>query len=129
MTGAQATRVVFDGTDEDVSATGVEFVHGGKTYVVKAEREVILSAGKYLWLTLMLSAYSRSIKARTKHLSFLNFQVITAQWRLHKVSSFEFILGIGKKEILTKYGIPTIINLPVGENLRKWFLLCPSMLL
>jgi len=49
---AQATRVVFDGA----RAVGVEYVKEGRRAVVRAEREVILSAGAYgsPWL-LMLS--------------------------------------------------------------------------
>jgi choline dehydrogenase len=41
MTGAQATRVLFDGR----RASGVELLHGGARQVVRAHREVILSAG------------------------------------------------------------------------------------
>jgi choline dehydrogenase-like flavoprotein len=40
-TGAHVTRVLFDGT----KATGVEYVQGGTTHRVAAEREVILSGG------------------------------------------------------------------------------------
>jgi choline dehydrogenase len=41
LTGAQATRVLFDGK----RASGVEFLHGGSLQVAKAHKEVILSAG------------------------------------------------------------------------------------
>jgi choline dehydrogenase-like flavoprotein len=41
LTEAQATKILL----EDKNATGVEFVHEGKTYQVKASREVVLSSG------------------------------------------------------------------------------------
>ena len=41
LTEAQATKIKLDGT----TATGVDFVHGGKTYSVNASKEVVLSAG------------------------------------------------------------------------------------
>lgn len=41
LTEAQATRILLRGDE----ATGVEFLHGGKTYRVEASREVILSTG------------------------------------------------------------------------------------
>jgi choline dehydrogenase len=41
MTGAQATRVLFEGK----RASGVELLRGGSRQVVKAHKEVILSAG------------------------------------------------------------------------------------
>ncbi|KAF9468262.1 alcohol oxidase [Collybia nuda] len=83
LTGAQVTKVVLEGTGENIMATGVEYICGGKSYVVRAEQEVILSSG-----------------------SFQTPQILE-------------LSGIGKKEILEKYDIPIIIDLPVGENLRK----------
>lgn len=41
LTGAHVTRLVYDGTH----VSGVEYVQGGKTHVVHAAGEVILSAG------------------------------------------------------------------------------------
>ena len=41
LTEAQATKIVLDGT----TATGVEFVHGGRSLKVNAKQEVILSTG------------------------------------------------------------------------------------
>lgn len=41
LTEGQATKIKLDGT----TATGVEFVQGGKTYSVNATKEVVLSAG------------------------------------------------------------------------------------
>lgn len=47
ITGTHATRVMFDDQDSDDQrrASGVEYRHEGKTEVVEATREVILSAG------------------------------------------------------------------------------------
>jgi choline dehydrogenase len=52
LSGAQATRIVFEGA----RAVGVEYVQNGRRGELRAEREVILSAGAYgsPWL-LMLS--------------------------------------------------------------------------
>src|SRR4051794_4326741 len=41
LTEAQATKIVLEGT----TATGVEFVHGGRSFKVDVKREVVLSAG------------------------------------------------------------------------------------
>jgi choline dehydrogenase-like flavoprotein len=41
LTEAQATKIVLDGT----TATGVEFVHGGRNFKVNAKQEVVLSTG------------------------------------------------------------------------------------
>ena len=47
LTEAFVSRVLFSDTQsgDGLTATGVEFTHGGKTYTVKAKKEVILSAG------------------------------------------------------------------------------------
>jgi choline dehydrogenase-like flavoprotein len=42
LTGAQATKVVFD---QNKTATGVQFVSGGVTFTARARKEVIISAG------------------------------------------------------------------------------------
>ncbi|CUA69183.1 Oxygen-dependent choline dehydrogenase [Rhizoctonia solani] len=51
LTGAQATKVNFrnasDSKTEDLIATGASFVHKSQTYTVKANKEVILSAGTF----------------------------------------------------------------------------------
>lgn len=41
LTESQATKIILDGT----TATGAEFVHGGKSYQVNAKQEVVLSTG------------------------------------------------------------------------------------
>ncbi|KAJ6501837.1 GMC oxidoreductase [Mycena vulgaris] len=47
LTEATVARVVFDDAinGQSLTATGVEFVHGGRTFHVNVNREVILSAG------------------------------------------------------------------------------------
>ncbi|KAA1467686.1 alcohol oxidase [Dentipellis sp. KUC8613] len=48
LTGAQVTRVLLEpGTDELVTATGIEFVKDGFEHIGRASREVILSAGSF----------------------------------------------------------------------------------
>lgn len=45
LVGAHVNRVVTTKSkDDEVRATGVEFTHGGKQYIVHAQKEVILSA-------------------------------------------------------------------------------------
>jgi choline dehydrogenase-like flavoprotein len=48
LVGAYATKILFSNDTEDVVATGVEIDVGGVEYVVKANKEVVLSAGKYM---------------------------------------------------------------------------------
>ncbi|KAF9040114.1 GMC oxidoreductase [Panaeolus papilionaceus] len=46
VTDAYVSRVLFeDAIGQDLEASGVEFTHGDKSYVVKARKEVIVSAG------------------------------------------------------------------------------------
>lgn len=47
LTEAHAARVLFadETVGNDLVATGVDFIHDGKTYTVHAKKEVILSAG------------------------------------------------------------------------------------
>ncbi|CUA69310.1 hypothetical protein RSOLAG22IIIB_08434 [Rhizoctonia solani] len=51
LTGAQATKINFQNASnsktEDLVATGVSFVHKSQTYIVRANKEVILSAGTF----------------------------------------------------------------------------------
>lgn len=44
---AYVSRILFADAkgDESITATGVEFVHGGKTHTVNVGKEVVLSAG------------------------------------------------------------------------------------
>ncbi|EKM50915.1 uncharacterized protein PHACADRAFT_212832 [Phanerochaete carnosa HHB-10118-sp] len=42
---AQATKILFSETDSGLTATGVQFISGNKTYIANATCEVILSAG------------------------------------------------------------------------------------
>lgn len=47
LTEAFVSRILFADSEanKEVTATGVEFTHAGKTYTVKANKEVVLSAG------------------------------------------------------------------------------------
>lgn len=45
LTESQATKILLNGKGADAEATGVEFVHGGKTYQAHASCEVVLSSG------------------------------------------------------------------------------------
>ncbi|SAM80724.1 related to Glucose dehydrogenase [acceptor] precursor [Ustilago bromivora] len=47
ITGAHASKIVFDSNsaDGDLVATGVEFIVDGKTYTVKAKKEIVVSGG------------------------------------------------------------------------------------
>ena len=47
ITGAQATKINFEGEKEPLRASGVDFVVGGKSYTAHAKREIILSAGTF----------------------------------------------------------------------------------
>ncbi|KAI0709492.1 GMC oxidoreductase [Earliella scabrosa] len=83
LTNAHVARIVFRPGSSPLVATGVEFIHGDKTYVVQVKKEVIVSAG-----------------------AFQTPQILE-------------LSGIGNKDILSKYGIETLVDLPgVGENLQ-----------
>lgn len=45
LLSAYATKVAFSDAEGDLTATGVEFIHGGKSYLVRADKEVILCLG------------------------------------------------------------------------------------
>lgn len=47
LTEATVSRALFAESKigQDITATGIEFIHGGKTYEVNAGKEVIISAG------------------------------------------------------------------------------------
>ncbi|RKJ95102.1 GMC family oxidoreductase [Alicycliphilus denitrificans] len=45
LTGAHVLRVLFEGQNKDMQATGVEVLHGGQRRQIAAAREVVLSAG------------------------------------------------------------------------------------
>lgn len=93
-------------TSNSVTATGVEFIHGGKTLTASASREVILSAGK---------PYFRSF-AGMGCSSFPYFQR-TGSFKSPQLLE---ISGIGNPSIIEPLGIETVIGLPsVGENLRE----------
>jgi choline dehydrogenase-like flavoprotein len=118
LTAAQATKVVLEATDTGVLATGVEFVYEKNRYVAKATREVILSAGGYqssLLLDYSLFFVAEGSIQTPQLLELSGRRIALGSSCLH----FDLVLGIGKEEILKRYNIPTIIHLPIGENLRQ----------
>lgn len=48
MLNSTATRILLSGEGEEKRATGVEFVYDGKTYIVKARKEIIVAAGIFV---------------------------------------------------------------------------------
>ena len=82
LTGALVTRLLLDGT----SVRGLEVDIGGVARELRAEREVILSAGAY----------------NTPQILMLS--------------------GIGIPDDLAPFGIPPVVDLPVGENLQDHIL-------
>ncbi|PBK78481.1 alcohol oxidase, partial [Armillaria solidipes] len=92
LTGASATKVIFDSVDLREGkrrATGVEFIKDGSRLWAAVKKDVILSAGT--------PPNSRSLQSP----------------KLLELS------GIGNTTILEKHGIETLVELPgVGENLQ-----------
>ena len=102
-------------------AEGVEFVNAGKQCFVSAKREVILCAGKGRALQSMFQKGRLSI-------TLLRCLPISDDTRAFwYVRHFSVLVihanassGIGRKEVLSRYGIETLNDLPgVGENLRE----------
>ena len=48
LVGAHATKVLFSEANGDLTATAIEFDVDGLKHVVKATKEVVLSAGKFV---------------------------------------------------------------------------------
>jgi choline dehydrogenase-like flavoprotein len=105
LTRSTATKIIFKKeNDGDVTATGVEFVYGGTflpPVTIKAKK-VILSAGESCYLPLQSLSNRRG-----NRLGAYNTP------RLLELS------GIGNPQIISKFGISTVVDLPgVGENLQ-----------
>ncbi|HEU5159125.1 MAG TPA: GMC family oxidoreductase N-terminal domain-containing protein [Streptosporangiaceae bacterium] len=82
LTGALVHHLVLDGT----AVRGLALDVGGELREIRAEREVILSAGSY----------------NTPQILMLS--------------------GIGRPDDLAPFGIPSVVDLPVGENLQDHIL-------
>lgn len=93
-------KVIFEEQAGLQRAVGVEFVKDGSLdSIMGIEKDCIVAAGIYLAILLA------SFNSRTKG-SFQTPQILE-------------LSGIGRQDVLNKFGIETIINLPgVGENLR-----------
>jgi choline dehydrogenase-like flavoprotein len=97
LVGAQATKLLFAEVGGDLIVTAVEFVVDGVKHIVKATKEVVLSAGRFSNINSML----------------LLFEYFTGTYKTPQLLELS---GIGKNSILSKYGIQTRVDLPVGEN-------------
>ncbi|KAJ7145703.1 GMC oxidoreductase [Mycena epipterygia] len=95
LTDATVTRIVFNDPipGQNLTATGVEFVHSAHTCHVNAKCEVILSAGK---------------------------QVISNVFRAIQNPKILELSGVGRAEVLGHLGVDVKIELDgVGENVQE----------
>lgn len=84
----------------EVIATGVEFEYEDNKYVVKARKEVVLSAGSVVLTSLLHCSHFRQRALNSPQLLELS--------------------GIGSAPHLRKLGIDVLVDLPsVGENLQE----------
>ncbi|PIL24204.1 hypothetical protein GSI_13957 [Ganoderma sinense ZZ0214-1] len=112
LTSAFVTRILFRASLSASSeplvleAEGVEFRRGENKHVVSAEREVILCAGEGLALSigcLQISMLSGSLRGLG---AYQSPQILE-------------LSGIGNKEILNRFDIKTLVDLPgVGDSLQ-----------
>ncbi|TFK37523.1 hypothetical protein BDQ12DRAFT_666811 [Crucibulum laeve] len=102
LTEAHVTKILSKHGDDTVIVTGMTFMCLGKSYTVEAKREISLCAGTPF-----------------NTLNFTNCSFQTPQ--LLELS------GIGNPQILEKFGIETVVDLPaVGENLQVGSLCHPK---
>jgi hypothetical protein len=80
LTEAVVTRVLFADAakNKDLTSTGVEFIHRGKTYSVHAKKEVVLSTGYFtpsqiMFFRLLLTILLPGPSSRPR---FLNSQAL-----------------------------------------------------
>jgi choline dehydrogenase-like flavoprotein len=101
LVGAHATKLHLYETNGDLIVTAVDFYVDGIKHVVKATKEVILAAGMCLTIDTLISISMP-----------FNIQGAIKTPQLLELS------GIGRRTILSRYGIQTHVDLPVGENLQ-----------
>ncbi|KZP25967.1 GMC oxidoreductase [Athelia psychrophila] len=87
LVGAYTTKIAIAKEGHELVAKQVHFDVDGTNHVVRANEEVILSAGAY----------------QTPQILELS--------------------GIGKTSVLSKFGIETLLELPVGDNLQEQLLI------
>lgn len=103
LTEAQATKILFKRTRGRLSATGVQYIAGGKTYSVLARKELILAGGEPIL---------------SSQMSDLPLGLTLSAGSLQTPQLLE-LSGVGNKTLLSKLGIETVLDLPqVGENLQ-----------
>lgn len=130
LTNALVSRILFhpiaSAEPQVLKAKGVEFTTEGNKYVVSVEREVILCAGENLSVIIwclrmgMLNGSLPGIGAyQSPQILELSGTLRTNLVSL-KVGLMHDGTGIGNREILNKFDIETLVDLPaVGENLRE----------
>ncbi|KAF7977585.1 hypothetical protein HWV62_3176 [Athelia sp. TMB] len=90
LIGAYTTKIAFAKEGSELVAKEVHFDANGNKYSVRANKEIILSAGSYQ-----------------------SPQILE-------------LSGIGRASVLNQFGIETLLELPVGENLQEHILVSTS---
>lgn len=118
-TGSSVSRIIFRPESSPLLATGVEFIHGDSTFTAMARKEVILCAGSQYFapVTSVDTEILRRLRSVSESSAPRTFWYVECN---SPVVSADTFIGIGKRDILNKYGIKILLDLPgVGENLRK----------
>ena len=121
MTNSTVSRVLFEPGSCPLKATGVEFLNGGKKYVATTKGEVILAAGKLTSASFFHFPAKHEVAGAFQSPQILELSGQQGMMTAIQEHSRSTLLGIGNKEILSSFGIETLVDLPnVGENLREW---------
>ena len=108
LIGAHTTKIAIVKEGDELIAKEVHFdVHGNK-YSVRANKEIILSAGK------------------CKSLSMRHFFNCASSLGSYQSPQILELSGIGKASVLNQFSIETLLELPVGENLQEHILVSTS---
>ncbi|CAG2107320.1 unnamed protein product [Medioppia subpectinata] len=98
---ALATKVLFNG----LTAIGVEFIVNDISYTVYANREVIVSGA--IGVEFIVNDISYTVYA--------NREVIVSGGPINSPQLL-MLSGVGPRQHLNSFGIPVVLDLPVGDN-------------